>query len=128
MYPYKSKRINGIKIEEHRHIMQLHLGRKLSFNEVVHHIDGNKRNNNLSNLEVMTRSEHIKHHIKNGDIVSKPMSKDKRKRVALNISKLKPCEVILIKHSDIKPKELIKMFGVSKWCISRIRLGKSFVN
>jgi len=30
--------------------------------EVVHHIDGNRRNNNLDNLVVMSNREHIKLH------------------------------------------------------------------
>jgi hypothetical protein len=32
----------------------------------VHHIDGNKRNNDPSNLQVMTQSEHIKLHLREG--------------------------------------------------------------
>ena len=46
----------------HRVLMEEHLGRKLSPTEVVHHIDKNRRNNNMSNLQLMTRSEHAKHH------------------------------------------------------------------
>lgn len=38
------------------------VGRKLNSNEVVHHIDGNKSNNDLSNLALMTRSEHARLH------------------------------------------------------------------
>lgn len=37
-------------------------GRALNKNEVVHHIDENKTNNNPSNLMVMTRSDHQRHH------------------------------------------------------------------
>lgn len=46
----------------HRRKMEEHIGRKLKPNEVVHHIDGNKTNNDLSNLQLMTRKEHIKIH------------------------------------------------------------------
>lgn len=46
----------------HRLIMEKHLGRKLSKKEIVHHIDGNRQNNSLGNLEVLTRSEHSKLH------------------------------------------------------------------
>jgi len=35
--------------------------------KVIHHIDRNIANNNLSNLQVMTRSEHSKFHYGNGD-------------------------------------------------------------
>jgi len=47
---------------EHRLIMEQRIGRKLSFNEVVHHRDGNKHNNNPDNLEVMSRAEHTRLH------------------------------------------------------------------
>lgn len=49
---------------EHRVIMEDLLGRKLTINEVVHHIDSNKLNNNPKNLLVMSRSEHMKYHTK----------------------------------------------------------------
>ncbi len=46
----------------HREIMENYLGRELGRKEVVHHNDGNKGNNNISNLTVMTQSEHTKYH------------------------------------------------------------------
>lgn len=51
-------------MDEHRYIMECHLGRKLSSNEVIHHKDNNRQNNCLDNLELMTRSEHAKLHSK----------------------------------------------------------------
>lgn len=64
---YKAIRVNGIKIDEHRHIMQEYLGRKLTFNEIVHHIDGNSRNNSLDNLKLLSRTDHTKEHLYKGD-------------------------------------------------------------
>lgn len=46
----------------HRIIAERMLGRKLRPDEVVHHIDGNKRNNAPENLMVLTRAEHAKLH------------------------------------------------------------------
>ena len=43
---------------EHIIKMEKKLGRKLRPNEIVHHIDGNASNNDVSNLKVMTRAEH----------------------------------------------------------------------
>ena len=48
----------------HRIIVENHLGRILNTNEVVHHLDGNKKNNDISNLQVMSDIEHAKHHQK----------------------------------------------------------------
>ena len=42
--------------------MEQYLGRKLITGEVVHHIDGNKLNNTLSNLQLMTKSTHTTLH------------------------------------------------------------------
>lgn len=55
---------DGSGEKEHRYIMEQQLGRKLTTDEVVHHIDGNRSNNNLSNLVVMNRGEHSALHRK----------------------------------------------------------------
>jgi hypothetical protein len=54
--------VRGKKLLVHRLIMEQILGRPLSSDEIIHHIDGNKLNNHPSNLQIMTRSEHINHH------------------------------------------------------------------
>ena len=46
----------------HRRIMETHMKRKLRSNEIVHHIDGNRHNNVLSNLKILTREEHARFH------------------------------------------------------------------
>ena len=55
---YKAINRNGEVRSEHRIIMERIIGRRLSYNEVVHHIDGNKENNDPANLMVVTRREH----------------------------------------------------------------------
>lgn len=52
------------KILKHRKVMEEHLGRKLTSDEIIHHINGDKLDNRIENLEITTRSEHIKMHIK----------------------------------------------------------------
>ncbi len=43
-------------------ITEKHLGRRLKPDEVVHHIDEDKQNNRIENLQVMTRAEHARIH------------------------------------------------------------------
>lgn len=50
----------------HRIVMENFLGRLLTGNEVVHHIDENKHNNEITNLKVMSKKEHCKHHATKG--------------------------------------------------------------
>src|SRR3972149_3658853 len=45
-------------VYEHRDLMEKKLGRKLQSNEVVHHKDGNRLNNAIDNLVMMTKAEH----------------------------------------------------------------------
>lgn len=52
---------------EHRIVAEKKIGRKLMKGEVVHHIDGDKRNNKPDNLMVLSsQSEHIKLHLDQG--------------------------------------------------------------
>jgi len=46
VYDKKTKKY----VHEHRQVMEKHLARKLYQHESVHHIDGNKTNNNINNL------------------------------------------------------------------------------
>ena len=60
--PYRKLKVHGNNIDEHRYIMETYLGRKLKSNEVVHHKNGNKFDNSIENLIVMTRAEHSRLH------------------------------------------------------------------
>ena len=54
--------MKGGAIKMHRLVMSEKLGRPLKKSEIVHHINGDRRDFRHENLEVMTRAEHIKHH------------------------------------------------------------------
>ncbi len=47
---------------QHRWVMEQHLGRELESDEVVHHKNQDGFDNRIENLEVMSKSEHSRHH------------------------------------------------------------------
>lgn len=47
--------IEGKKIAYHRHLMEQHLGRNLTRDEQVHHINGHRLDNRIENLAVLSR-------------------------------------------------------------------------
>lgn len=46
----------------HRHVASVKIGRWLTNDEIVHHINGVKDDNTISNIEVMSSSDHTSHH------------------------------------------------------------------
>ena len=72
-YKILEYRENGkrIRIFEHRQVMEKYMGRKLKQNESVHHVDKNKLNNNIDNLQLMTKSSHTYlHYLENPEKMS----------------------------------------------------------
>jgi hypothetical protein len=73
---------NGKRYEKRVHqIVIKHFGNK-NIKETVNHIDGNKENNNINNLEYCTRKENMKHAYKLGlkKIVDNSILNDKEVR------------------------------------------------
>lgn len=51
-------------VPEHRLIVEDKIGRYLTRNEVVHHINGNTLDNRIENLQLLTDTEHRRIHLK----------------------------------------------------------------
>lgn len=55
---YKRRKVNGRSIDEHRLVMENHIGRRLEKSEIVHHINGDRFDNRIENLMICSHREH----------------------------------------------------------------------
>lgn len=83
---------------------------------VINHIDGNKTNNSLNNLEAVTELQNHAH--------SKEFRVRKGKDV--NTSKLSEKEVAEIRKSKASTSELMKRYPVCRSTVNRVRARKSW--
>lgn len=113
---------------QHIVIMEQHLGRKLNKGEVVHHINGDKLDNRIENLMVMTSSEHSRMHAKERQKQGKcyDISKETRRGADNPRAKFSWDQVSYIRSCNKKTREIVAEFGVSRHTINNIKSFKTY--
>lgn len=92
----------------------------------VNHIDGNKQNNNVNNLEWVTYSENMKHAVRNN--LNKTPGLKGELHPMHKLNKDQVIEIRKISASGMRNSEIARMFGVTKEQIGNIVSGKHWVN
>lgn len=114
LYQY-AKRVN---YQVHRLVCMTYLD-TYSEKLTVNHLDGNPKNNNISNLEMCTVDENLRHALLNGY--------SNQKGQAHSQAKLSDCQVLEIKEilegKVLSQRQIARIYGVHFNTISQIYLG-----
>ena len=114
-----------VTIMAHRLIWIINHGLIYDTNLVINHIDGNKLNNNISNLELVTHRRNIRHALDNGLNVSLK-SEQKPNAVFTNDQVIKFRK--LYESGGISQQDIVKIVGCDKTTVSYMLSKKTYKN
>jgi hypothetical protein len=127
---------------QHRRMIQVHLviwesvhGPISDLSLEVNHIDGNKRNSSISNLELLTPLENIRHAMRIGLTDGRPPEAENlrevpRAGVQRNAARLTTDQVIEIRtllSQGLLQKDIAKQYGTCQANVSRIWRGETWM-
>ena len=128
---YETKTINGKERPVHILLMEEILGRPLKENEVVHHINGDKRDNRPENLQVLDRGKHTSLHKQGVAVSGASLEKMRAAQIGkqstqrkLTSEQVRDIAVRLTEGATLI--ELAKEYGISRKSIAAIRDGKTY--
>ncbi len=113
-------------VRKHVLEMELHIGRRLNKDEVVHHIDRNRLNNSIENLQLMTHGEHTALHNKED-----PVSSATGRKIAVANQKFSPEAIQKARQlvsGGLSQREVGLLLGMSQITVSRAVRNLTYVD
>ena len=111
------------RVYYHRHAISIKIGRWIERHEVVHHLDGNRANNQDSNLILLTNKSHPALHFKN-EIIEKTCNCGKAFKTRLEKTKFcsEECSRLASRKFNVNKSELKKLV----WELPTLDVAKIF--
>jgi len=126
-YRYKKISVHGRKVDEHRYVMEQHVGRYLQTDEIVRHKNDDPKDNRLTNLYITSRQGQVAEQIKAGQLPG--LSEEgKNKGRAICRKRLGKKVMISFEKKDLIIVESIKVAakitGTKKGNVSKVLKGE----
>jgi AraC-like DNA-binding protein len=124
---YKRKNVKGHNLQYSRYIWEKYYG-KIPEGNIIHHIDENKMNNNIKNLQCLTYQEHNLLHMKDRDVWNKGLTKEtsiifkesheKAQKNRLKITKKRFIETYKLRLSGLTLQQIANELNISRRQVS----------
>ena len=105
---YRKINRGGVMMDEHRYVMERHLGRALRSDEVVHHVNGDKYDNRPDNLQVMSLAEHSRMHQSGENGTNAKLTEAQAREILLSTG---------------NNRDIAARYGVCVWTVGAIKRG-----